>query len=312
LATHPLSKRSRYLPSIHFSERTRERLSAYLCIAPTVIGLIVFCIAPMVYSLRLTLYESDMLTEPKFVGLANFKRLFTQELWKRSMFNTAYYTLGSVPLSILVGFFIALMLNQKVKFLSLFRVIYYLPSVVSGVAVALLWMWLLNRDHGLVNGFLRLFGIRGPSWMHGEVWAIPALIIMSLWGVGGNMIIFLAGLQGIPEALYDAAKIDGAGTLQCFRHVTIPMMTPTIFFNLIIGIIGSFQVFTPAFFMMEKGSGTSGLTQVLYLYNQAFQTFRFGYASAVAWVLFVVIMVFTVLVFRSSEVWVYYESGLMR
>jgi multiple sugar transport system permease protein len=266
----------------------------------------------MVYSLRLTLYESDMLTEPEFVGFANFVKLFQKDLWRQSMLNTAYYTFGSVPLSIVAGFLIALMLNQKVRLLGLFRVMYYLPSVVSGVAVALLWMWLLNRDYGLVNGFLRLFGVRGPSWMHDPEWAVPALIMMSLWGVGGNMIIFLAGLQGIPEALYDAAKIDGAGTLRCFRHITLPMMTPTVFFNLIMGIIGSFQVFTPAFFMMDKGSGTAGLTQVLYLYNQAFQTFRFGYASAVAWVLFVLIMVFTVLVFRSSEMWVYYESGLMR
>ena len=308
------SRLGRFLhsPSIHFSERTREMLSAYLLIAPTVIGLIVFYVAPMVFSLRLTLFKADMLTEPEFVGLANFTKLFSQELWRKSMFNTAYYTLGSVPLSISVGFLIALMLNQRVKLLGLFRVIYYLPSVVSGVAVALLWMWLLNRDYGLVNGFLKLFGVRGPSWMHSEEWAIPAMIMMSLWGVGGGMIIFLGGLQSIPEALYDAAKIDGAGAVQCFRHITVPMMTPTIFFNLITGMIGSFQVFTQAFFIMDKGTATASLTQVLYLYSQAFQKFRFGYASAVAWVLFVVIMILTLFIFRSSTSWVYYESGVNR
>jgi multiple sugar transport system permease protein len=297
--------------SMHVRNRTREVLSAYACIAPAMVGLMAFSLIPMVHSLYLTFFKADMMTQSEFVGLANFEKLFSEDLWRRSMLNTAYYTFGSVPLSIVGGFVIALMLNQKVKLLGLFRTIYYLPSIVSGVAVAILWILLLNRDFGLVNALWRVFGLRGPSWLNSEEWAVPGLILMSLWGVGGNMLIFLAGLQGIPDALYDAAKVDGAGTLRCFRHITIPMMTPTIFFNLIMGIIGSFQVFTPAFMMVgDHGILTAALSQVLYLYNQAFQMFRFGYASAVAWVLFAVIMFFTVILLKSSGTWVFYEGGL--
>jgi len=297
---------------ISLSHRTREAVAGYLCVAPAVLGFLAFSFGPMLYSLFLSFYEADMLTEPRFVRLANYSQLFHEELWRKSMANTAYFTFPSVLLSISLGLLIAILLNQKVKFLGLFRVVYYLPSVVSGVAVSLLWIWLLHTDYGLVNGFLRVFGIRGPSWLHSEEWAMPALIMMSLWGMGGNMIVFLAGLQSIPESLYDAAKIDGAGTLQCFWHATVPMMTPTIFFNLVLGIIGSFQVFTPAYLMTEGGPNNATLTQVFYIYNQAFRGFHFGYASALSWVLFVVILSFVLMVFRSSQAWVYYESELKR
>jgi multiple sugar transport system permease protein len=312
IASQSITRRFRSPKLFHWSSRAREALAGYLCTAPAVFGFLAFYLGPMLYSLYLSLCKADMLTTPEFVGLENYGNLFHEELWWKSMVNTAYFTFTSVFLSIWIGLLIAILLNQRVKLLGFFRVVYYLPSVVSGVAVALLWIWLFNTDYGLLNGFLGLFGIRGPSWLHSEEWAMPALILMSLWGVGGNTLIFLAGLQGIPESLYDAAKIDGAGTLQCFWHVTVPMMTPTIYFNLVLGIIGSFQVFTPAYLMTSGGPNNATLTQILYIYNQGFKAFHFGFASALAWVLFAVILLFVLMIFRSSQAWVYYESELRK
>jgi len=292
------------------SRQAWEEIGGYLFILPWIIGFLAFTFGPMVYSLYLGFVETDILTHTEWVGLANYEQMLQDPLWSKSLRNTAYYTFVMVPLSTIGSLLLAVLLNQKVRFLSLFRTIYYLPSVVSGVAVALLWIWILNRDFGIVNGALRVFGIRGPAWLQSEEWAMPALILMGLWGVGGNMIIFLAALQGVPSTLYEAATIDGAGTLNKFWHITMPMISPTVLFSLVMGIINSFQIFTQAYVMTDGGPNNATLTQVLYLYRKAFEQFHFGYASAIAWVLFLIILVFTAAMIRGSSLWVYYEGEL--
>jgi multiple sugar transport system permease protein len=206
------------------------------------------------------------------------------------------------------GFLIALLMNQSVKLIALWRTIYYLPAVVSGVAVAMLWLWVFNPDVGLLNRFLATFGITGIGWLSSTKWALPALIIMSLWNVGGGMVIYLAGLQGIPTDLYEAAHIDGASAWRRFWRITIPMMTPVLFFQLIMGIIGTLQVFTNAFVMTQGGPSNATLFYVLYLYQNAFSFMKMGYASALAWILFLIILALTLVTFWSSNRWVYYEA----
>ena len=205
-----------------------------------------------------------------------------------------------------------MLMNQKVFFLGTWRVIYYLPSVVQGVAVAILWGYVLNPRFGLLNQGLAFFGIEGPRWLYSEQWAVPGFILMGIWGAGGAMLLYLAGLQGVPTSLYEAAEIDGANAWHRFWHVTIPMLTPTIYFNVLISIIASFQVFTQAYIMTEGGPNNATLTQVLYLYRKGFQDFQFGYASALAWALFVIIFIFAMLVVKSSDAWVHYEGELKR
>lgn len=296
----------------HLSQRAREEIGGYLFITPWLVHLVVLLIGPMIYSLILGFIDTDILTYTKWVGLDNYRSMFADPLWQKSMRNTVYYTFVLVPLATAGSLVLAVLLNQKVVLLSLWRTIYYLPSVISGVAVALLWVWILNRDFGIVNGALRVVGIQGPAWLQSEEWAMPALILMGLWGMGGSIIIFLAALQGVPESLYDAGKIDGAGTFRLFFHITVPMITPTLFFSLVMGIISSFQVFTSAYVMTDGGPNNATLTQVLYLYRKAFRQFHFGYAAAMAWVLFAVIMVFTLMMVRSSALWVYYEGELKK
>jgi len=205
-----------------------------------------------------------------------------------------------------------MLLNQQVRAMPLFRTIFYLPSVVSGVAVAILWMWILSPEYGLLNSALAKVGITGPRWLMDQDTALFAMIVMSLWGVGANMVIFLAALQGVPQHLYEAADVEGASRLQKTWHVTIPSISPSTFFVLIMSIIGSFQVFTQGFVMTNGGPNNSTLFYVLYLYRNAFQLLRMGYASALAWVLFIIIMACTALVLRSSALWVYYEGELKK
>jgi len=206
------------------------------------------------------------------------------------------------------GLALALLMNQKVRGIGLFRTIYYLPSVISGVAYVVLWMWMFHPRAGLINTLLAYLGISGPGWLASPDWALPAIVIMSLWGLGRSMIIYLAGLQGVPVHLYEAAALDGANTWQQFWSVTLPLLTPTIFFNLVLSIIGTAQTFTQAFVATNGGPLNATLFYVLYLYRQAFQLFHMGYASALAWVLFVIVLVLTLLVVRSGQSWVYYES----
>ncbi|MGQ9682554.1 MAG: carbohydrate ABC transporter permease [Anaerolineae bacterium] len=290
----------------------REAVTFYICVLPWVITFIVFTAGPMIYSLFLSFTNWNFLSSPAFVGFENYARLFSDPLFSKSLANTAYYTFGSVPLITFVGLLVAILMNQKVWGITVFRTIYYIPAVAPVVAAAMLFRWVFDPNYGMLNQTLRLVGIRGPQWIYSMEWAIPSFILMSLWGVGGYMIIYLAGLQGVPTELYEAASIDGAGTLRKFFNVTIPMISPVIFFTLVSEIIGSFQVFTAALVMTNGGPNNASLFYVLYLYRNAFSYFKAGYGSALAWVLFVIIMAFTALVFRSGSAWVYYEGSLTK
>lgn len=300
-------------------QRRISRLAAieeryfYLFISPWIIGFLLFVLVPMIASIFFSFCRYDVLTSPNWCGLDNYRRLFSDELFWKSLKATSLYALGSVPLGLAISLFIALMLNRDIKGVAWFRTVFYLPSVISGVAVSLLWMWIFNPDFGILNHLLwKFFRIQGPAWIASEEWVIPSLIIMSLWGIGGGIVIYLAGLQGIPTELYEAAEIDGAGGWRKLINITLPMISPVIFFNLVMGIIGSFQVFTQAYVMTNGGPNNASLFMVLYLYRNAFQYFSMGYASAIAWILFMIIMALTMLVFKSSPMWVYYEGALRK
>lgn len=281
----------------------------YLCISPWLVGFFIWTAGPMVYSLYLSFTSWDLFTAPRWVGLGNYQDLFTDntDFWQ-SLKVTGIYTIVQVPLSLAGALAIALLLNSAVRGIAFFRTIFYLPSVLPSIAVAVLWTWVFNPEFGVLNVLLRLVGIEGPRWLADPNWALPALIMMSFWTLGGSMIIYLAGLKGIPTSLYEAAELDGANKVQQLVNITIPQLTPTIFFNLIMNIIGSFQVFTQAYAMTSGGPQKSTLFYMYYLFDMAFIKFRMGYASALAWVLFIIILVFTLLVIRSSTLWVYYEA----
>lgn len=264
----------------------------------------------MLYSAWMSFHRWNLLTPPEYVGFANYQKAFLKDpLFWKSLYNTAYYAFVSVPLRMIVAFVLAALLNQRLKGIAIFRTIFYVPSVVTGVATAMLWLMLLNPDTGGINYFLRLIGIQNPpGWLTSQTWAMPGLILMSLWSVGSMMLIFLAGLQSVPDDLLDAARVDGAGRLTRLRHVTLPLLTPTILFNLVISIIAAFQVFTQSFVMTNGGPANATLTYVLYLYRNAWEFFKMGYASALAWVLFFITLALTALILRSTPFWVHYEG----
>jgi multiple sugar transport system permease protein len=294
----------------------KEARWAYFFISPWIIGFIIFTLGPMVVSLYLSFTDYSLgssITWPTFTGLENYINLFTQDpkFW-HSLGVTVTYAVIAVPLTLFFGFMVAFLLNLKVPGLAVWRTLYYLPSVTPAVAGAILWGIIFNPTFGIMNWFLSLMSIKGPGWLSSQQWALPALIIMSLWGVGGGMIIYLAGLQGIPTTLYEAAEIDGANSLKKLIHITLPLMTPVIFFNLVIGIIGTFQFFTGVYVLTRGGPADATLFYNLYLYNNAFRYMEMGYASSLAWVLFVIVLLLTLLVFRSSSLWVYYEGELRR
>ncbi len=288
-----------------------EMASAYIMLAPWIIGIIVFVVGPVIASLVLAFTEWDLLNPPKFVALGNFREMFgTDRYTGLSLTNTAIYTFLGVPLQLATALTMALLLNQNIAGMRLYRTAFYVPSVTPAVANAILWILIYNPEFGIANYLLGLVGLGPIRWLADSSWSKPAFIIMSLWGVGGTMVIYLAGLQGVPGYLYEAADIDGAGPLQRFRNVTLPLLTPTIFFTTIMGIIGSFQVFSAAFIMTNGGPNNSTLFYVLLLYRNAFQYLRMGYASSMAWVLFVIIALFTYIQFAASGRWVYYEGEL--
>ena len=289
------------------SLRAREEMIAYLLISPWIIGFLIFTLGALVFTLIISFFNTDLMSPSKFIGLDNYKEmLFDDELFWQALKVTTLYTLGVVPIQVGLGLSVALLLNQKVRGLGIWRTIFYLPSVVSGVAVAMIWIWFFHPDFGLFNAVLADFGIKGPSWLFSETWALPSLILTSIWNIGPGMLIFLAGLQSIPNEMYEAAQLDGATAWRQFTHITIPMLSPQILFNAIMGIIGSYQVFTASFVMTEGGPNNATLTMVLYLYRRGFLMARFGYASALAWVLFLIIMVFTLFTLRSSRSSVFY------
>jgi multiple sugar transport system permease protein len=309
------------------SKTSRRDRWGYAFILPWVIGFLLFTAGPMLASIVLSFTDYDMSTA-RPVGIGNYAEL----LWRansagghgdpqlyKSLWNTFYYATLAVPLGLTGSLLLAVLLNQKLRAMSLFRTAFYVPSLVPAVAGSLLWIWLLQPERGLLNQFLaHLFHLwpisylhlTPPDWLHSEAWSKPSLVLMSLWAVGGSrMIIFLAGLQNIGDQYYEAARIDGAGPLRTFVHITLPLMTPIIFFNLVLGVIGAFQTFTTAYIMTGGGPADSSLLYALYLYQRAFERLEMGKASAMAWILFVILLAFTIVQFNRSKRWVHYEGA---
>ena len=289
-----------------------QRWSGLLFIMPWLITFLWFTLGPFIASIYLSFTNYRFIGFPTWVGFQNYANLFGDDpKFIRSVINTLYYTAVHVPGVMLLAFFVALLLNQNVKGQPIFRTAFYLPSVAAGVATAYLWILLL-QPNGLVNQFLSIVGIEGPRWLTSQNWAMPALILMSFWGLGTTMIIYLAALQGIPQHLYEAASVDGAGVVRKMWHVTVPMMTPAIFLTAVLQIIGSWQVFTQALIVTNGGPRDATLFIMLHLYRTGFQYYQMGYASAIAWVLFVIILVFTIIQFTIARRWVYYEGATDR
>lgn len=296
----------------------RQAIEGYICISPWLIGFVIFTLGPMLASAVLSLTDYSVVKSPRFVGLTNYFTIFAQPTFWISVKNTVYFTVIYVPISLAGSLGCALLLNQPIKGRLFFRSIYYLPSITPAVATAYLWLWLLQPRVGLINHLLQLVGIQGPAWVGSPLWSKPALILMALWAaIGGNtMLIFLSALQGVPVELQEAAGIDGAGTMQRFRHITLPMISPTLFFTSIMGLIAGLQVFNLAYivgsgggFTMEMGGPAySTLFYVLNLYMRAFQYWDMGVGSAMAWVFFVVVLLLTLFQVRMSRMWVYYEG----
>lgn len=287
---------------------TGETIAAYLFILPSFVGFLVFLVIPILTSLGLSLYSWELLLPPKFIGLQNFVTLIQDPLFRAVLLNTAYYALGLVPLNIVISLGLAVWLNTRLRGLTLYRLAFFLPVVTVTVAVALIWKWMYQPDVGLINVLLGWLHIRPPNWLGDPTWAMPALILMSVWkGFGYNMVLFLAGLQGIPATIYEAALIDGASDWQRFWRITLPLLSPTMFFAVVMTVISSFQVFDQAYVMTGGGPANATNTIVLYIFQNGFQFFRMGYASAIAWVLFAVIFVITVLQMRLQNRWVQYE-----
>lgn len=277
---------------------------------PWIIGLIIFYAIPLFSSIYFSFTTYSILQPGEFIGLQNYKDLVHDPLFWKSVYNTIYFTVFFVPLSIIFGVALAMMLNMKVKGMAVYRTIFFLPTLVPHVALAVLWMWLLNPGFGLVNGLLNTIGIEGPAWLGSETWSKPSLILMSLWGIGQAVVIYLAGLGDIPDDYYDAADVDGANWFQKTFHITLPLLTPVIFFNLVMGIIGAFQQFTLPYTLTQgQGTPANSLTfYVMYLYDNGFKFFKMGYASAMAWILFIIIMALTAVVFITSKRWVHYQG----
>ena len=308
--TNPAARSLR--PEKRFTARwlTRRNLTGYAFVGPWILGFLVFTLFPFISSFYLSLTRWDLINAPQFIGLDNFTNMFMQDqLFRVTLWNTFYYSLLSVPGIQLIALMLALILNQELKGMSIYRTLFYIPAITPAVAASFLWMQLFNPRIGMINNMLKWFGINGPNWLYDTNWAMPALIIMSLWGSGTAMIIYLSGLKGVPQHLYEAADVDGANVWNKFLNVTLPLITPSILFNVIIGVIGSFQVFTAAFILTEGGPANATLFYSLYLFRRAFYDFRMGYASALAWTMFLIILVLTLIQLWLSRRWVYYEAG---
>jgi multiple sugar transport system permease protein len=288
---------------------TGEERLAWFLVLPWIIGFVAFQLGPMLVSLGLSFTEWRMFTPPQFIGLGNYIEMVTDDHNFFQAFKvTTIFSITSVPLRIILGVLVALLLNAKVRGLAFIRTVYYLPATVSGVAVAMVWLLILNGDFGLLNRALGLIGIEGPYWLTNTRTVLASFVLMSLWSVGAGIIIYLAGLQGVPNELYEAAEVDGADDWVQFWKITLPMISPVLFFQLVVGMISALQEFAGPFIMTQGGPGNASLFVMLYLFRNGFEFFRMGYASGLAWVLFVYIMLLTLLIIRSSAVWVYYEG----
>lgn len=277
--------------------------------SPWILGFLLFGVLPILASFYFSFTDYSVLQPPRWTGLRNYTRLLTDDrLFWLSLGNTLYYTVVSNLVGGTVALTLAMFLNMKVRGLAFYRTVYYVPVIVPTVASSVIWLWLFNPQYGLLNYILHPFGIPPIPWLTDPAWSKNALILMSLWSIGNTVVIFLAGLQDIPEELYEAAELDGASSFQKIRYVSIPMISPVIFYNLIIGLIGSFQVFTQSYVMTGGGPADSTLFYALYLYRNAFQYFKMGYAAGMAWILFILILVTTLALFKSSSRWVYYAG----
>lgn len=286
----------------------KEAIAGYLFILPGFLGFLAFMVIPIFISLGISLFEWELLVPPRFVGLANYKALLSDQLFLAVLKNTLYYVLGVVPLNIVLALGMALWLNQKLRFISFYRSAIFLPVVTLTVAVSLIFKWMYEPHVGLINAALGFLGIKGPLWLGSAEWAMPALIFMNVWkGFGYNMVLFLAGLQGIPASVYEAADIDGADKWAKFRYVTLPLLSPTTFFATVMTIISSFQIFDAARVMTNGGPVNATNTIVLYIFQNGFEYFKMGYASAIAWVLFATLFLLTVLQMRFQRQWVHYD-----
>ncbi|HYJ12098.1 MAG TPA: sugar ABC transporter permease [Thermomicrobiales bacterium] len=286
-----------------------ETRTAFLFLTPNIIGFLLFSLLPVGATLVISLLSWDLIRDPEFVGLRNYSTLLTKDpIFREVMFNTGYYVVGVVPASIVLSLLLALAMNNGLKGISLFRAIFFIPVITSSVAVAMLWRWLYNTDYGLINVTLYSMGLPVIPWLSSTQWAMPAVIIMAIWkGLGYNMVIYLAGLQGISPTLYEAAAIDGAGGWARFRDITLPLLGPTTFFILVISIINSFQVFDLTFILTQGGPGIATTTIVMYIYDQGFRYFQMGYAAAIAWVLFIIIFIVTLIQMQFQKRWVHYD-----
>ena len=287
-----------------------EVRDAYLFILPWLLGFLLFTAGPMLASLYISFTQWEIVTPSKWVGLAQYSKLFLDDRFYLSLYNTAYYVFLGVPAHLFLALLAALAMNLTLPGIRIFRTLYYVPSITPVVANSILWLWIFHPQYGLANGVLNRVGLEGLYWLQDPKLSKPSFIIMSFWSIGGQMVILLAALKGISQTYYEAAEIDGANVRQKFWHVTLPLLTPALFFNLILAIIGAFQVFTQAFIMTEGGPNYSTLFYLLYLYRMAFENFRMGYASAMAWILFLIILLFTLIQFRMSDRWVFYEGEL--
>lgn len=291
-----------------WAKHDHEGFAAFLFLLPNIVGFLIFTAIPVGAAFLLAFYNWDLLLGASFAGLGNFRRLLSDDVFIDSFVNTLYFVGATVPLSVVLGLVAAVLVNQALRGIVFFRSVFLLPYVMVTVAVALVWKWIFLDNIGLLNIALSFVGIDGPAWLTSQTWAMPALIIMSVWKFFGyNMVIFLAGLQNIPEYLYEAAKIDGAGTWRRFISITLPMLSPATFFVVVISIIHSFQVFDQALVMTNGGPGTATTTLVLYIYQVGFQAFNMGYAAAIAVVMFAVMFVVTILQFLYQRRWVYYD-----
>jgi multiple sugar transport system permease protein len=292
--------------------QARDAVWGYVFLLPWIIGLIVFFLGPIIMSFALSFTEYDVISAPRFTGLANYqKAFFGDPLFWPSILRTFEYSAVVVPVGLLGALGLALLLNRGIKGTNIFRASFFVPTLTPAVALALLWSWLLQPEIGPVNDALKLIGITGPLWLASKDWALPSIMLINLWAsMGGNtMIIFLAGLQGVPHELYEAASLDGASGWSRFRHITLPMISPTFFFNLVLGVIGALKVFTTAFVATQGGPVYATWFFALHIYQQAFAFFKMGYGSALAWIFVVALLAFTYLQLVLSRRWVYYAGG---
>jgi multiple sugar transport system permease protein len=290
---------------------SQQTIEGYACILPWLVGFLCFVAGPMLAALIISFLDWSMLAPPEWAGLANYERLIGDPLFYTVLYNTAFISFLAVPLQLAVALMIALGLNEKLRGINLYRTIFYLPSQMPVVASALLWLWVFNPEFGLANALLNLLGLPPLRWLFDPHLSKPSIVLITLWGgIGTPLIIFLAGLQGVPATLYEAAEIDGAGSLARFRYVTLPMLSPIIFFNLIIGVIASFQAyFTLVFITTQGGPANTSMIYILYIYYKAFRDFDMSYAAALAWVLFLIVLVLTGINFLLARYWVHYEGA---